>query len=228
MTKKSGEEAEWWALTRRDFLKAAGIGAVALATGWVPGKNEVPIGKPTLAPADDDPIATLADGPAARQFFGDEVQRFHAILWDKANTISARGGLPKSPSEKARVCIIGGGLAGLSTAWLLKQYQPVVLEGATRLGGNAKGRAGVTSLTASVLPTSPIVLLKMSTCRCSSNWACKRVGALTTPRTTACIWVARFTTNFGLWNRQEARQGFSRGLGLFQTRARHCVSGHPI
>ena len=38
-----------------------------------------------------------------------------------------------------QVAIVGGGCAGLSAAWKLREYRPVILEQASRLGGNAKG-----------------------------------------------------------------------------------------
>src|SRR5205085_10616154 len=50
-----------------------------------------------------------------------------------------RGGLPKD-AEHARLVIVGTGLSGLSAAWHLKKYDPVMIEGASRFGGNAKGQ----------------------------------------------------------------------------------------
>jgi len=92
---------------------------------------------PARRPAADDPIANFADGAAGRGFFGDEPERFHPLLWDKATALAT----PASDKpEAATVVIIGGGLSGLSAAWKLRDLSPVILEGASRFGGNAKGQ----------------------------------------------------------------------------------------
>ncbi len=137
------KDTEWSILTRRDFMRAAGIGAAAIYLGCNTTDNKEAAPQPAqkpAAPVDDDPIATLPDGPAERRFFGDEVMRFHDVLWDKPKALASRGGLPTTVTERVKLCIVGGGLSGLSMAWLLKDYKPLVLEGGTRLGGNAKGQ----------------------------------------------------------------------------------------
>jgi hypothetical protein len=50
-----------------------------------------------------------------------------------------QGGLPPVPSERVDVAIVGGGLSGLATAYLLRQFRPVVFELRDRFGGNSQG-----------------------------------------------------------------------------------------
>ncbi|MFN8389177.1 MAG: FAD-dependent oxidoreductase [Bdellovibrionota bacterium] len=94
-------------------------------------------GMPEFSPID----RTLGD-VADAQFFADDPERAHKVLWDKPGFIQSLPGkkLP-SPTEKAPLVIIGGGMSGLFSAYLLREHKPVVLEQATRFGGNAKGQS---------------------------------------------------------------------------------------
>ncbi len=152
--------SEWQVITRRSFLAttAAAGASVALAgceklTG---GAKDAPPGTATLGAAlldgtpsaiDDNPITAQPEG-AATGFSGDDPNRFHPLLWNKAGTVQQYGGLPTDVAsfERAKVCIVGGGLGGLSAAYLTREFKPLLLEGAVRLGGNAKGQTwkGVT------------------------------------------------------------------------------------
>lgn len=49
------------------------------------------------------------------------------------------GDLPPAPSEEVELCIVGGGLSGLATAWLLREHAPVLLELRSRFGGVSQG-----------------------------------------------------------------------------------------
>ncbi len=73
-------------------------------------------------------------------FSGDDFSRPHHILWDKKSYIESIGGLTK-PIRKEELVIIGGGMSGLMSAYLLRDKKPVILEQASRFGGNAKGEA---------------------------------------------------------------------------------------
>src|SRR6478609_1369328 len=137
--------SEWTAITRRSFLAttAAAGAAVALA-----GCEKLTRKAHDVSfTVDDNPIVAHPEN-AAPGFFGDDPKRFHPVLWDKAGAISQRGGLPTDATRftRTKVCIVGGGLAGLSAAYLLREYKPLLLEGAVRLGGNAKAHTwkGVT------------------------------------------------------------------------------------
>jgi hypothetical protein len=49
------------------------------------------------------------------------------------------GGSPPEPSERVRVAVVGGGISGLASGYLLRQYDPVVFELHPLFGGNAQG-----------------------------------------------------------------------------------------
>src|SRR5262249_39387426 len=49
------------------------------------------------------------------------------------------GGMPPSPSESVEIAIVGGGLSGLTTAYLLRHRRPVVFEMRERFGGVSMG-----------------------------------------------------------------------------------------
>lgn len=79
-------------------------------------------------------IALLDD----KNFLGDQPQlKAHPILWDKASFLETNK-LP-DPKEEVPLVIIGAGMSGLTSAYLLRKYKPIVLDQAVRLGGNAKG-----------------------------------------------------------------------------------------
>jgi len=86
------------------------------------------------------PINRTLNNYAPPIFSGDDFTRPHQILWDKSAYIKTIGGLPK-PKRKEDLVIIGGGMSGLMSAYLLRDKKPVILEQARRFGGNAKGEA---------------------------------------------------------------------------------------
>ena len=87
------------------------------------------------------PIDRSLPQVATKDFFADDPERAHKILWDKATYLkSISGKIPANP-EKAPLVVIGGGMSGLVSAYLLREYQPIVLEMAPRFGGNAKGQS---------------------------------------------------------------------------------------
>lgn len=71
-------------------------------------------------------------------FSGDNPDKAHLVLWN----IKKKNKRPELIfTEKKRLVIVGGGMSGLITAHLLKEYSPVILEQAERMGGNAKGES---------------------------------------------------------------------------------------
>ncbi|MFA6238556.1 MAG: FAD-dependent oxidoreductase [Bacteriovorax sp.] len=71
-------------------------------------------------------------------YLGDQPQlKAHPILWDKENFLKTNK-IPE-PEMTTPLVIIGGGMSGLASAYLLRKYKPIILEQANRLGGNAKG-----------------------------------------------------------------------------------------
>ncbi len=139
--------------SRRDFLMT-GMGAVAagLGTGALsrvaraglinpcdPGSLALPGTRPLAsAPLTVDPV-TIDGFKFAPWFTGDDFPDqnipFHT---DETPT------LPKLRShavDRARVAVIGGGISGLSTAYMLRRFNPVVFELRDRFGGAAQGGA---------------------------------------------------------------------------------------
>ncbi|MFZ5477795.1 MAG: FAD-dependent oxidoreductase [Myxococcota bacterium] len=112
-------------LSRRDFLRAAA------ATAALPACAH----RPPPAPADALPGSPIraVTGPAAG-YLGDDPGGAHPILRD--GLVAAE---VASPREQVPLVVVGGGVSGLATAWLLRDHAPLVLERADQLGGNAKG-----------------------------------------------------------------------------------------
>jgi protoporphyrinogen oxidase len=131
-------------ISRRVALKqlALGVGAVIASACSLSPKRQVPF----LDQADQEwlshhsPIDRIwGKAPAAKSYFGDKPEATaHRILWDKESFLAQIGELPK-PKKKVPVIIIGGGMSGLSTAYHLRRFKPVVIEQSDRFGGNAKG-----------------------------------------------------------------------------------------
>lgn len=138
--------------TRRQVLKG-GLGVFALGAAsplvraGIASAPRVPRvrGVPTpplkstrpLAPRSFDPNPRIIDGFPFRSWFeGDDFVKdipFHS----QQNNFP--GGSPPDPTESVDVCVIGGGISGLSTAHLLREHNPVVFELHDRFGGNAQG-----------------------------------------------------------------------------------------
>ncbi len=85
------------------------------------------------------PIQEISESDlVARTFINDNFPRAHEALWNLEGFLQKKGGIPPA-SEKTSLVVIGGGLAGLSAAFLLRDFKPIVLERDGRFGGNAKG-----------------------------------------------------------------------------------------
>lgn len=87
------------------------------------------------------PIDRTLQGKAEPIFFGDDPERAHKVLWDKKAFFSSVGGKVPAVQERVPLVVIGGGMSGLSSAYLLRKYRPVVLEQAPRFGGNSQGQS---------------------------------------------------------------------------------------
>lgn len=86
----------------------------------------------SLSPIDRAPAI------GARNLTGDDFSLPHALLWNRDAFLAER--TPVS-SERAPLVVIGGGVSGLLSGYYLRKHQPIILEQATRFGGNAKGEA---------------------------------------------------------------------------------------
>jgi hypothetical protein len=136
-------------LSRRKFLRG-GLSAFALGwlgkTGLNPGRIATPsLCAPSGALAIDattpllqippNPPSVIVDGiPFAEWFFGDDFDNDHIPF----HFIPDYGQLP-DPAEDVDVAIVGGGLSGLASAYLLRNHNTVLLELRDRFGGNSQG-----------------------------------------------------------------------------------------
>lgn len=133
-------------ISRREALRWIGIGAVAAALPslWscahkMAPPSPLPVETTELRFAAISPIDRHYAKPAAN-YSGDNPDRAHGILWDKPAYLEKAGGLPEV-SEEAPVVIVGGGMSGIISAYLLRDLKPILLERGERFGGNARGES---------------------------------------------------------------------------------------
>lgn len=134
--------------TRRQILKAGlglfACGAARSALGAVGRRPpravdwSLKASRP-LAPRAFDPNPRIIGGfPIKSWFEGDDFNDGLNIPFHSAEN-NFPGGQPPEPDEVVPVVVVGGGISGLATAYLLRQYNPVVFELHDRFGGNAQG-----------------------------------------------------------------------------------------
>lgn len=86
-----------------------------------------------------NPASIMVDGlPFASSFTGDDFPPGGAIPFHSSEVVFPGGQLPAA-KETVDIVIIGGGLSGLTTAYLLRDHLPVVLELRSRFGGVSQG-----------------------------------------------------------------------------------------
>ncbi len=129
--------------SRRTFI-GAGLGAVALGLTAPGAFGRNPLGGAISAtprgvgasapfkPLPFTPSSVLIDGiPFAPTFTGDRFFNPHPGF----------PAIDKSPvpDEETDVVIVGGGMSGIATAYMMREQRPVLLEMWDRFGGNAQG-----------------------------------------------------------------------------------------
>ena len=132
-------------MDRRDFLirsavlsstglfasQSFGIDAIKSASKLLNYKNDF------SSLSNYSPIINLSGFKGTSELSGDTPDEAHEIFWNKEGFIMRKGGLPRA-SETFDIVIVGGGLAGLASAYTLKDKKVLMLEGNPRLGGNAR------------------------------------------------------------------------------------------
>src|SRR5580765_5204242 len=132
-------------LTRREVLKTAGGSFIAwYLSGCAPlvyrdSSGRDPSTEETKA--DTSPIDRTLGDKAPRQFFGDMPEKAHSILWNKEGYLASRINDIPTTAESVPLVVLGGGMSGLFSAFLLRHHSPVVLEAASRFGGNSKAQS---------------------------------------------------------------------------------------
>jgi hypothetical protein len=85
------------------------------------------------------PLWTRLDALAWQErgvFSGENVDLAHRLLFDPAATLAS--GTPQVHDERYDVIVIGGGIAGLTVAWKLRDRRVLLLESADEVGGVSK------------------------------------------------------------------------------------------
>lgn len=138
--------------TRREFL-GNGLAALALGlagrrafgaafpppcleTGALPLARAFPIRPVPFHP----PSTTIAGLPFHAGWLGDDFASYADIPFHHGER-GFPGGSPPPPSEDIDIAIIGGGLSGLATAYLLRRHRPVVFELHDHFGGTTQGES---------------------------------------------------------------------------------------
>ncbi len=120
-------------ITRRSLLQNATL--LCFVNGCTPRGALRLFGSSSMqscSPIDRFPV--LGD----RRLTGDDFTVPHELLWNKDGFLAGRS--PVS-SEKAPLVIVGGGVSGLLSGYYLRDLHPIILEQASRFGGNAKGES---------------------------------------------------------------------------------------
>lgn len=120
-------------LTRRQLLQVIALssGVFYLGTrGFTAAPNLARGVMPPYMPLDD----RIQLG--VQNFLGDEPWA-HKYFWNLDEVLASRK--PPAKVERVPLAVVGGGISGLFSAYLLKDFDPVIFEQSSRFGGYSKG-----------------------------------------------------------------------------------------
>jgi hypothetical protein len=135
--------------TRRRFLETglqavlaglvgrSALARVAVRGGIPPAPPGLARSRPFLNVPRSPQSVTVSGLPFARGFSGD-TWNFDRIPFHHSE-LNFPGGRPPEPTETVEVAIVGGGLSGLATAYMLRHRQPVLFELRPMFGGVSAG-----------------------------------------------------------------------------------------
>lgn len=128
-------------MNRREFFLATLSGASLLSLpSWARNdKINSYLLNAAASPLDMAPLQRLNRFGGSSVIEGDEEDEAHEIFWNKDGFIAKKGGIPKISADYDAV-IVGGGIAGLSAAYMLGNKKILLIEGNSRLGGNSKSQ----------------------------------------------------------------------------------------
>lgn len=133
-------------ISRREALRIfrdASLTLYLAGCSW-PGGQSKPVqaaraSSPEIADwlKNNSPINRLLPKIAPAVFSGDAPHRAHRLIRDRSAPADGR----IVSTRRCSLAIVGGGLSGLATAYLLRDAKPLLLEQAARFGGNSKGES---------------------------------------------------------------------------------------
>lgn len=128
-------------MNRREFvLGALTAGPLMMLPPWArAGEKSLQGLFGQNAQADMAPLQRLSRFGGSTEVEGDLFDEAHEIFWSKDSYLAKKGGIP-AVSAQYDVVIIGGGIAGLSSAYYLKGKKILIIDGDTRMGGNSKSQ----------------------------------------------------------------------------------------
>ena len=141
--KAAGGETFDEMIDRREALRRMGASALSLAlpstlielSGCAGTRGGLAMSGPVQSPFDRlSPVNRV--GVNRGVFSGDtNPERAHHALWKKSAAM-AKYHRTKALPEQASVVIVGGGMSGLITSYLLRDLKPILLDKSERMGGN--------------------------------------------------------------------------------------------